>query len=266
MRIIITTIIQLWDKIWGQDRGFDWTYETSDAIAHLDRWRSTITSSATTRRRSPPIICSLLDDQSTFNGIGAHTAYDFLHTIAVHPACPANEICNNDIAYHTFKEGLVRFISQWSSDRFHRLVSGRLNSPNFLNYNEKSGKNYIQTYVLVYRKNKVKVSYQQWKQMHDLGLFDPLHVIGMSVLHPSPNLVLFDTSVKTGGHYVPPKPASETKFKMIDVFLQQTEESKKHYTTIRARCPDSWGFFPSTEVRFNLCAAPCQANTIAVVH
>lgn len=69
-------------------------------------------------------------------------------------------------------------MSQWSSARFHRLVSGRLNSPNFLDYNEKSGKNYIQSYVLVYRKNKVKISYQDWKKMHDLGLFDPLHVIG----------------------------------------------------------------------------------------
>ena len=121
------------------------------------------------------------NNQKVFNGFGAHTTSDFLHTIGLHPLMPCYLICKDDALYTHFKFCIVKYLQTWVSAAYMKAASGQANSANPFAYNYTAGKNYQSIYVEVYRKEQVRMDLGDWVKLWKKGYFDRNHIIGQCI-------------------------------------------------------------------------------------
>lgn len=61
-------------------------------------------------------------------------------------------------------------------------TAGRTNSLNSFAYNHAAARNYISTDIEVYQKSAVQVPVDVFKKMKAMGMYDPQHIYGLSVV------------------------------------------------------------------------------------
>ncbi|KAI0693238.1 hypothetical protein C8T65DRAFT_585869, partial [Cerioporus squamosus] len=213
---------ELWMQIWDEDHGPDWVTETDAAVEGVRLWRSEVLAEPHAPAAQTPIIVSLYALQTVFNGIGKHTANDFLHLLGVWPGMPTGELCADDMLFSRFVDLLIGYMALWSSSEFLQLVAPPANHPNPFAFNYRSHRNYISRYIHVYRKTFVNVSPDFYNHVVTSGLLDLSHVIGKSDSYSA----LLST---------------ELSYKILPVFFYQ-QGSVKFYSAIRARRPGTWRY------------------------
>ncbi|RPD59027.1 hypothetical protein L226DRAFT_436751, partial [Lentinus tigrinus ALCF2SS1-7] len=211
-----------WSALWDEDHGPDWVTETRDALQRVEQWRLEVTVEPQATAARSPLFVSLCKVQTVFNGLGKHTANDFLHLLGLWPGMPTIDLCSDEATFTRFLSVLVPYMGLWSSDRFLQLVAPPANHPNPFAFNYRSHRNYISNYVHVYRKSFVHVSPQFYNQLLVAGLLDPSHTISNE----------YDSSTVN--------PTSST-YKILPVFVY-TLGSVKFYSVIRARRPAAWQY------------------------
>ncbi|KAJ7923688.1 hypothetical protein B0H13DRAFT_1864674 [Mycena leptocephala] len=140
----------LWEtRLWKRFRGGpDRIVETDAALAGLDSWRAKVLK----YQLRTPIIEELLDITGPAAGVGQHLANDLLFGLALHPATPSLTIC--------------------SSDELHPNLS------NTFIFHDVSDRNFMQSYVLMYRRCQVRMAAKDYNNYRSKGLLDPNHIIG----------------------------------------------------------------------------------------
>ncbi|KAJ7867235.1 hypothetical protein B0H14DRAFT_3441927 [Mycena olivaceomarginata] len=146
----------LWEtRLWKRFRGGpDWIVETDAALAGLDSWRAKVLKF----QLRTPIIEELLDVTGPAAGVGQHLANDLLFGLALHPETPSLTIC--------------------SSDELYQELRARANSTNPFVFHDVSDHNFMQGYVLTYRRCQVRMAAKVYNSYGSKGLFDPNHIIG----------------------------------------------------------------------------------------
>ncbi|GBE86434.1 predicted protein [Sparassis crispa] len=102
-------------------------------------------------------------------------------------------------------------------------VTGTPNLDNFLDFNYKSHRNYMATYVYVYRKQDWYVSTDLYNKLYRTGMLDHKHIIGEPY------------------QYDPAKLATQGERKLLPVFMYKQGKFKV-YSIIRAQPPEDWAF------------------------
>ncbi|KAI0690724.1 hypothetical protein C8T65DRAFT_587704, partial [Cerioporus squamosus] len=223
----LTVGCDMWSTLWDNDHGPDWACETADAIEHACAWRCELLANPGTPAAETPIIVSLYAVQTVFNGLGKHTANDFLHLLGVWPGMPTIQLCSDKGLFNRFLQVLVRYMGLWSSDRFLEVVAPPANHPNPFAFNYRSHRDYISKFVHVYRKSFVNVSSEFYNQLVASGLLDPSHTIGMWC-----HCETFNVSTAA---------LTECSYKVLPVYIYKLG-SVKFYSVIRARRPDTWRY------------------------
>lgn len=91
----------------------------------------------------------------SFTGYGRHCINDGLHFAGIHPGTPSWYICISDILYNEFKLDLFEYMNLYEQEKFLKLVVTIPNSRNSFDFNEKSNREYISAFILVFRRCKV---------------------------------------------------------------------------------------------------------------
>lgn len=115
-----------------------------------------------------------------FGGFGRHLANDFCYTIALYPGTPVHALCNSDVLYLAFKAAIPLYMQQWRDKEFLRKCAGQSNSDNPFAFNVTSNKNYLSSYIHVFRKERVRVPADLYNLYQSQGLLDASHTIGVS--------------------------------------------------------------------------------------
>lgn len=235
---------QAWSFMWDHNHGPDWNYETDLALARLNAWRSDILSS-----RSKAFKMCLLEEmcanQKVFNGFGRHTAHDCLHLLRIFPGEPPFLVCEDDVVFARFKAGVISYMAQWVSPSYRERVASLQNHVNPLAFYYRSDANFINQYMHVFRKWRVRVPSAEYNAFVSEGLLDEEHTIGLHVALAS--VYLSTDSVNTPGLPYDCDPAclvnmSDPKapaWKWVDVFVYK-QGSSKAYSVIRAQRPEEW--------------------------
>ncbi|KAH9943679.1 hypothetical protein B0H21DRAFT_695410 [Amylocystis lapponica] len=220
---------QFWDLMWSNNHGPDWISEPDAATQALLEWRQRILKEPLGAAAQAPILRVICDSQDIFNGFGRHTASDFLHLQGLWPAMPPLLICKDEDLFQSFLRGVSSYMAQWVSPDYLSRVAGVPALDNPLQFNYKSDRNYMATYVLVYRKTSVSVPATLYNKLLQSGMFDPTHMIGISFQYPYPEAKLSPSDFAQG------------QFKICPVWTYQ-QGTFKIYTIIRA-CPrEEWWF------------------------
>ncbi|KAI0699597.1 hypothetical protein C8T65DRAFT_742416 [Cerioporus squamosus] len=170
----------LWSAIWGEGYGPDWTHEHAQAEVSLDEWRSEVLASwpdarVPSRDALVEVICK---QQGVFNGYGRHTAHDLLHHLGLWPGTPYLVLCSDEDLYHQFKILLHLYAAQFRSEQYQADCVGSPTALSPLAFNIRSNDNYINKYVLVYRKWEVRMEADLYNELYKQGVFDSKHTIG----------------------------------------------------------------------------------------
>ncbi|KAJ7247455.1 hypothetical protein C8J57DRAFT_962824, partial [Mycena rebaudengoi] len=128
----------------------DWIFETDAALAGLDSWP----------------------------GVGQHLANDLLFGLALHPETPNLTICSSDELYQELRAYLPVFMGTWASSKYLTRCASRPNSTNPFVFHDVSDINFMQSYVLMYRRCQVRMAAKDYNNYGSKGLFDPNHIIG----------------------------------------------------------------------------------------
>ncbi|KAJ7178255.1 hypothetical protein C8R46DRAFT_1029740 [Mycena filopes] len=168
---------RLWEGFAG---GPDWFFECEDALEYLDEWRSKVLQAG--KKKKIAIVDVLNDAHGPGGGIGKHLASDLLYEVAIHPDTPSFVLCSNDVLYMRFRTYVPHFMARWTSPEFLKACGGRPNSLNPFAFNRTSDRNFIWSYVSVYRRTSVRVPRAIYNLYLQNGLFDPDHIIGTPYL------------------------------------------------------------------------------------
>jgi hypothetical protein len=149
----------------------------------LDQWRADVLGQSRSRKlKFTGIVNDMCHNAgSAFAGIGRHMANDFLHLLGIFPGTPAWVICSDDGKFLIFKAALISFMARWSSSEFLLKTAGNAISSNDnpFAFNETSNRNYMSSYLEVYKRVKAKVSGHVYNCLVRTGQLDPNHTIGM---------------------------------------------------------------------------------------
>ncbi|KAJ6522825.1 hypothetical protein DFH09DRAFT_1096993 [Mycena vulgaris] len=167
---------QLWNtRLWARFKGGPhWIVEKDAALQHLDSWRTDVLRNGT----ATPIIDVLLDLKGPAAGVGQHLANDLLYSIALHPDTPSLTLCSNDQLYQEFRDYIPIFMAIWTSKEYLHRCAGRPNSHNPFMFREVSHRNFMASYVLVYRWLEVWMPARLYDLYQFRGLFGPTHTVG----------------------------------------------------------------------------------------
>ncbi|KAI0640829.1 hypothetical protein C8Q79DRAFT_1039139 [Trametes meyenii] len=171
-------------------------------------------------RSSGTILDAMTSIQAVFNGYGQHTANDLLHSIGLWPGMPPATLCRNKPLYAEFKAALSSYASQYISKEYRERCLSIPNRHASLAYNHKSDANYINQFVQVYRKIRVRMPADLYNKFARKGLFNPEHIIGQP-------------------YQVLPKELIHVRYTDVDVFSYKCGNSRG-YSVIRAKRPDQW--------------------------
>ncbi|PPQ98322.1 hypothetical protein CVT26_013631 [Gymnopilus dilepis] len=162
-----------------------------------------------------------------FSGIGKYTANEILHELAIFPGTPSYFICCDDKRYEDFKEGIERFVQQFSTKEYLARSSSVPNTANPLTFNEHLNVLYLRKYVKVYRRRRALVPRDLYNKYVALGLLDPNHTIGKSFYSRNPikSMLL----------------PENRRWKYVPVL--RYHKPLAAYTIITAKIPPEWGFF-----------------------
>ncbi|RDX40700.1 hypothetical protein OH76DRAFT_1412800 [Lentinus brumalis] len=217
----------LWPQIWDKEHGPDWLREPEAAAASVLEWRAQILHK---NDLGTSLLKELCLNQVYFNGLGKHTATDFLFSLGLWPGTPPVLICQDDTTFQSFVIALRHYMELWVSDAFRRecLSSPNLQSP--FAFNHWADLRYTRRYLWVYRKAEVKMPVEQYNMYARLGLLDKEHIIGGAYV-PNYGQLAHGTLCKRG---VP-----------VHVYIDPHGTAKKPYkvyTIVLAKRPDDWGF------------------------
>jgi hypothetical protein len=162
---------RLWTKFPG---GPDWVYERKSALAYLDRWQETVIA----ENDWTPIIVILTMANGPAGGVGKQLANDLLYELAIHPDMPSIELCSSPELYGALRSHLPTFMDTWVSPEFLKRCAGQPNSLNPFLFHVNSDRNFISSFVKVYRKREARVPETLYNLYQSRGLFDPDHIIG----------------------------------------------------------------------------------------
>ncbi|KAJ7079275.1 hypothetical protein B0H15DRAFT_914148 [Mycena belliarum] len=169
------------ERLWSMfPSGPDWVYELPEALANLDKWRVNVIKQST----ADCIVDVLVTAHGPGGGIGKHLACDLLHQIGVLPDTSAFDLCSIPGMYNRLRAHLPVFMATWVSPKFLKACAGRTNSRNALAFNTTSNRNFLESYVDVYRRTKVRVPRDLYNLHLSLGNFDPTHIYGTPYLKP----------------------------------------------------------------------------------
>lgn len=161
-------------EIWPHDLGPDWVTQVHAAWAQADQWRERVLKS----RAKRPIAAVLMDDRSTFNGFGRHTANDVCHKLRIHPAAAVSDVCADEQNWEHFKTTLHEYLKWLRSDNIMKRAGATINSPYPFQFHVSGSKYFINNCVSVFRKHSVRIPKGDYEAMACEGLFDPTHTIG----------------------------------------------------------------------------------------
>ncbi|KAK6972318.1 hypothetical protein R3P38DRAFT_3335904 [Favolaschia claudopus] len=169
---------QLWNtRLWSAfPGGPDWVRELPEALASLDEWQKKVLNAG--KRKKKCIVDLLTDADGPGGGIGKHLANDFLYEVAIHPDTPSFALCSNEALFSRLRAHLPIFMARWTSSKFLTACAGSTNSLNPFAFNTTSHRNFISSYVPVYRRTSVRVPRDLYNFYLKEGLFDPDHIIG----------------------------------------------------------------------------------------
>ncbi|PPQ78598.1 hypothetical protein CVT26_005316 [Gymnopilus dilepis] len=160
-----------------------------------------------------------------FSGIGKYSANEILHELAIFPGTPSYFICCDNKRYSDFKEGIRRYVQQFSTDEFLSRASSVPNTNNPLAFNEHLNTLYLRKYVKVYRRRMAVVPRELYNKYVKLGLLDPNHTIGQPYRYTESMLL-----------------PENRKWKYVPVL--RYHKPLAAYTIIAAKIPEEWGAFP----------------------
>ncbi|KAJ2991476.1 hypothetical protein NUW54_g8181 [Trametes sanguinea] len=169
---------ELWQCIWSDNHGPDWTYERLRAEAGLETWRASILNPPDDVKTSPPLLDALCSNQAVFNGYGQHTSHDLLYILGLWPGMPSAELCADEALFKSFKLCLHTYAQEYVSDVYRKRCLSLPNRKSPLEYNYKSDDNYHKYYLRVFRKSIVRMPREEYNRYASAGLFNPSHVIG----------------------------------------------------------------------------------------
>ncbi|PPQ74876.1 hypothetical protein CVT26_011472 [Gymnopilus dilepis] len=161
-----------------------------------------------------------------FSGIGKYTANEILHELAIFPGTPSYFICCNGKRYADFKEGIRRYVKQFSTDEYLSRASSVPNTNNPVSFNEHLNTLYLRKYVKVYRRRMAVVPRDLYNKYLSLGLLDPNHTIGRPYQFDKSKLL-----------------PENKKWKYLPVL--RYHKPLAAYTIIAAKPPEEWGTFPA---------------------
>ncbi|TFK79759.1 hypothetical protein K466DRAFT_505057, partial [Polyporus arcularius HHB13444] len=236
----LSTDSHLWSSLWDSDHGPDWACETRAALERAHAWRQEVLANPGTPAAEAPIVVSLYAVQTVFNGLGKHTANDFLHLLGLWPGMPTRLLCSDEALFDRFLDVLVGYMSLWSSDRFLEVVAPPANHPNPFAFNYRSHRDYISKFVHVYRKSFVTVSSQSYNHLVSAGMLDPSHTIGTLTLVDASSIAL-----------------TERSYKVLPVYFYRLG-SVKFYSVIRARRPETWRYALNEQLVSRLTTRRCS--------
>jgi hypothetical protein len=144
------------------------------ALAGLDSWCAKVLKF----QLQTPIIEELLDVTGPAAGIGQHLANNLLFGLALHPETPSLTICSSDELYQELRAYLPVFMGTWASSKYLTRCASRANSTNPFVFHDVSDRNFMQGYVLTYRRCQVRMAAKVYNNYGSKGLFDPNHIIG----------------------------------------------------------------------------------------
>ncbi|KAJ7149916.1 hypothetical protein C8R46DRAFT_1306347 [Mycena filopes] len=168
---------RLWEGFAG---GPDWFFECEDALEYLDEWRRKVLQAG--KKKKIAIVDVLNNAHGPGGGIGKHLASDLLYEVAIHPDTPSFVLCSDNVLYMRFRTNVPHFMARWTSPEFLKACGGRPNSLNPFAFNRTSDRNFIWSYVSVYRRTSVRVPRAIYNLYLQNGLFDPDHIIGTPYL------------------------------------------------------------------------------------
>ena len=180
MSIIDHLYHQLWSLIWDKDHGPDWVRERAAAMTALRVWKEKVVKD---NDLSASLLKELCLRQAFFNGLGKHTASNFLFSLALWPGTPPVVICQDNQLFEWFADALQQYMEIWVGDDFRRecLSAPNLESP--FAFNRWADLRYVRRYLWVFRKAEINMSVEQYNMYSSLGLFDRNHIIGERYLY-----------------------------------------------------------------------------------
>ncbi|KAJ7631609.1 hypothetical protein DFH06DRAFT_1337586 [Mycena polygramma] len=164
-----------WQVLWSRTHGPVYSQEPAATLAALRAWRAHILSKP---KDLTPIVASMKNHQTVFNGSGAQEATDQLLEALIHPQMPALYVCQHDATFNRLHKVFIEYdasrMQLATSDAHLPFVSGarplRMNQSGHIKYLR---------HISSYRRNLVRLDADRLQQAHALGLFVP-----NAVIHP----------------------------------------------------------------------------------
>ncbi|KAJ7186588.1 hypothetical protein C8R46DRAFT_1024628 [Mycena filopes] len=221
---------RLWEGFTG---GPDWFFECEDALDFLDEWRRKVLEAG--KKKKVSIVDVLTDAHGPGGGIGKHLASDLLYEVGIHPDTPSFVLCSDNVLFMRFRTYLPHFMARWTSPEFLKACGGRPNSLNPFTFNRTSDRNFMWSYVSVYRRTSVRVPRAIYNLYLESGLFDPDHIIGAQ-LCCTVTAVLNDSA---GTPYLKDFTPITAQWKEVPVRCFEASKGAS-YHIIRAQVPRGW--------------------------
>ncbi|OSC99552.1 hypothetical protein PYCCODRAFT_1446678 [Trametes coccinea BRFM310] len=230
MILLTHTLSQIWPDLWSKNHGPDWTYETQHAEQVLDNCRQGVLAQGAASAQPTGVPESTLLDvmcssQDVFNGYGQHTAHDLLHRVRLFPTTPPFYVCSSDVLFDRLKSTLSSYAKQYISTTYRERCLCQPNQLTPLFFNYTSNDNYLNQYLLVFRKSTLRMPRDEYNQFAKEGLFNRAHTIG--------------------DHYdVQPHELIKTNWKEVPVYQFSQAGKNPIYSVIVARRPATWRYAP----------------------